>query len=150
MVLAGSCQKGIVSMRTIVLLSCVKSKRDRPCKAAEMYTSDLFRKMMAYAQSLSPHTIFILSAKHGLLNTDTVIDPYEQTLKRMKRAERRQWAQDIISKLQKSCNLDADTFILLAGKPYREDLVPHLKYHEVPMEGLAFGEQLQWLGRQSP
>jgi hypothetical protein len=29
--------------------------------------------------------------------------------------------------------------------PYRENLAPHLKHYEVPMEGLAFGKQLQWL-----
>jgi hypothetical protein len=54
-------------MSAIVLLSCVKSKRGRPCKAGEMYTSPLFQKMMAYAQSLNPQSIFILSAKYGLL-----------------------------------------------------------------------------------
>ena len=48
--------------------------------------------MMAYAQSLNPQTIFILSAKYGLLSTDTIIDPYEQTLKNMKSAERHQWS----------------------------------------------------------
>ena len=34
--------------------------------------SPLFQKMMAYAQSLKPQSIFILSAKYGLLSTDTV------------------------------------------------------------------------------
>jgi hypothetical protein len=135
-------------MSAIVLLSCVNSKRDRPCKAGEMYTSPLFQKMMAYAQSLKPKSIFILSAKYGLLSTDTVIDPYEKTLKNMKTAERRQWAQGVISELRKHCDLDADNFVFLAGMPYRENLVPHLKHHEVPMEGLVFGKQLQWLERQ--
>ena len=35
----------------IVLLSCVKSKRRVRCKAGNMYTSPLFQKMMAYAQT---------------------------------------------------------------------------------------------------
>ncbi|MHB8744327.1 MAG: DUF6884 domain-containing protein [Sulfuricaulis sp.] len=135
-------------MSAIVLLSCVKSKRDRPCKAEEMYTSPLFQKMMAYAQSLKPKSIFILSAQYGLLSTDTVINPYGQCLKNMNSAERRQWAQGVISELRKRCDLDADNFVLLAGMPYRENLVPHLKHCEVPMEGLAFGKQLQWLERQ--
>jgi hypothetical protein len=135
-------------MSAIVLLSCVKSKRDRPCKAGEMYTSPLFQKMMAYAQSLKPKSIFILSAKYGLLSTDTVIDPYEKTLKNMKTAERREWAQGVISELRKRCDLDSDNFVFLAGMPYRENLVPHLKHYEVPMEGLVFGKQLQWLEQQ--
>jgi hypothetical protein len=92
----------------VVLLSCVKSKRDRPCKAGEMYTSPLFQKMMAYAQSLKPRNIYILSAKYGLLSTDTIIEPYEQTLIKMKSAERRRWAQDVISELRMHCDLNSD------------------------------------------
>jgi len=65
----------------IVLRSCVKSKRSYRCKAAEMYTSPLFQKTMAYAQRLRAKRIFILSAKYGLLDPDDIIDPYEQTLK---------------------------------------------------------------------
>jgi hypothetical protein len=134
-----------MSRSAIVLLSCVKTKRDHPCKAGEMYTSSLFQKMMAYARSLDPKSVFILSAKYGLLDTETVIDPYEQTLKKMKSVERQRWAQDVIAELRKHCDLDADNFVLLAGMPYRENLVPHLKRYQVPMEWLAFGRQLQWL-----
>jgi hypothetical protein len=31
---------------------------------------------------------------------------------------------------------------------YRENVVPHLKHYEIPMEGLGLGKQLQWLERQ--
>ena len=124
-------------MSEIVLLSCVKSKRDRPCKAGEMYTSPLFQKMMAYAQSLKPKSIFILSAQYGLLSTDTVIDPYGQCLKNMNSAERRQWAQGVISELRKRCDLEADNFVLLTGMPYREHLVPHRNPFAVPMAAVV-------------
>lgn len=135
-------------MSAIILLSCVKSKRDHPCKAGDMYTSALFKKMMAYAQSLKPKSIFILSAKYGLLSTDTIIDPYEQTLKNMKIGERQRWARDVVSELRKHCDLDANNFVFLAGMPYRENLISYLKHYVVPMEGLSFGKQLQWLERQ--
>jgi hypothetical protein len=75
----------------IILVSCVKSKRDDPCRASEMYTSALFQKMMAYARSLNPKFIFILSAKYGLLSLEEIIDPYEQTLKTMNTAGRLAW-----------------------------------------------------------
>jgi hypothetical protein len=52
----------------VVLLSCVKSKRATRCRAGDMYTSPLFQKMMAYAKSLHPKHVFILSAKYGLLD----------------------------------------------------------------------------------
>lgn len=132
----------------VVLLSCVKSKRARRCRAGDMYISPLFQKMMAYAESLRPKRIFILSAKYGLLAPDDEIEPYELTLKKMKTDERRRWAKDVIVALRQSCDLEADPFVFLAGVPYRENLVPHIRHYTVPMEGLDFGTQLQWLGRQ--
>lgn len=98
----------------------------------------------------SSRRAFLSSPPYGLLSTDTVIELYEQTLKTMKSAERHKWAQGVIAELRKRCDLDADNFVFLAGMPYRENLVPHLKHYEVPMEGLAFGKQLQWLERQLP
>ena len=42
----------------MVLVSCVKAKKqDRRCRAGDMYTSALFQKMRAYAQSLKPKRI---------------------------------------------------------------------------------------------
>ncbi len=38
-----------------------------------------------------------------------------------------------------------DHFIILAGKRYREHLLPHLAHVEIPMEGLPIGKQLQFL-----
>jgi cytoplasmic iron level regulating protein YaaA (DUF328/UPF0246 family) len=104
--------------------------------------------MMAYAHSLKPKSVFILSAKYGLLSPHDMIDPYEQTLKAMKAGERQEWAQRVISELRKRCNLEEDRFVVLAGMQYRENVVPHLKHYEIPMEGLGLGKQLQWLERQ--
>jgi cytoplasmic iron level regulating protein YaaA (DUF328/UPF0246 family) len=137
-----------VRENAIVLLSCVKSKRAYRCKAADMYTSPLFRKMMAYALRLKPKGVYILSAKYGLLRPDDIIDPYEQTLKKMSARERQQWARTVISKLREQCDLEADHFVVLAGSAYRENLVPHVRHYKVPMAGLSFGKQLQWLERQ--
>jgi cytoplasmic iron level regulating protein YaaA (DUF328/UPF0246 family) len=116
--------------------------------AGDMYISPLFQKMMAYAHSLKPKRVFILSAKYGLLTPDDVIEPYEQTLKAMKSMERQSWAQSVLSALRQSCDVDADEFVFLVGAIYREHLIPHIKHYTVPMQGLAFGKQLQWLDRQ--
>jgi hypothetical protein len=44
--------------------------------------------------------------------------------------------------------------VFLAGERYREFLTRYLTGHgvavSVPMAGLRIGEQLSWLGRQSP
>jgi hypothetical protein len=133
----------------VVCISCVKSKRSHACAAKDMYTSPLFQGMLAYARKLQSKRIFILSAKYGLLNLDEVIEPYEKTLRNMKGPEKKAWAEDILAKLRHETDLQEDRFVFLAGMPYRENLLPHIKYYEVPMEGMPFGRQLQWLGEQS-
>ena len=110
--------------------------------------SPLFQKTMAYAKSLNPKAIFILSAKYGLLKPNDVIEPYEQTLKAMKAGERRAWAQRVIGDLRQHSDLSNDHFVFLAGTAYRQYLIPHLKNYLVPMEGLGIGKQLQWLDRR--
>jgi len=132
----------------IILISCVKTKRADPCAAIDLYISPLFKKMLAYARKQKPEKIFILSAKHGLLTPDTMIGPYEQTLSKMPVATRKAWAARVLMDLQNHVNLDADRFVFLAGARYREDLAPHMKHVEVPMEGLPMGPQLKWLNEQ--
>ena len=67
-------------MKRIVLISCVKSKLDHPARAEDLYTSTLFRSNLAYARSLKPDAIFILSAKFGLLSLERVISPREGSI----------------------------------------------------------------------
>jgi cytoplasmic iron level regulating protein YaaA (DUF328/UPF0246 family) len=131
--------------KDIVLISCVKSKLTKRCAACEMYTSPLFKKMMVYARRLQPKRIFILSAKYGLLDPTTLIEPYEQTLNKMSAAERRAWAKTVLTALKQQADLDNDHFVFLAGARYREGLLPHIRRYSVPMENLSFGKQLQWL-----
>lgn len=132
-------------MAKVVLLSCVKSKRSSRSRAEDLYTSALFRKSLAFAKTLNPDHIFILSAKHGLLKLDQRIDPYELTLNRMGVSERRTWAEKVLGQLSKHTDLQRDRFVFLAGQRYREGLTPHMRHVSVPMEGMLFGEQLSWL-----
>lgn len=132
-------------MQTHVLLSCVKSKQPHPCPAGEMYISAWFIKAMTYGRRLKPDRLFILSAQHGLLSPETVIEPYEKTLNSMGRTERMEWARRVLAQLRTKTDFERDRFIFLAGERYREFLVPHLRHHAVPMDGLRIGRQLQWL-----
>ncbi len=134
-----------VFMKRILLLSCVSQKLDHPAPAAELYTSPLFRLSLAYARQLQPNAIHILSAKYGLVDLDEVIAPYDVTLNTMPAAERRAWAQRVLAQLAQRHDLEHDHFIILAGKRYREHLLPHLAHVEIPMEGLPIGKQLQFL-----
>ena len=104
--------------------------------------------MLRYAQCNKPDEIFILSAKYGLLARDDMIDPYEQTLNNMPVAERRDWAQRVLRTLRDRVDLERDQFTILAGDKYRSLLLPHLRHYSIPMEGLAFGQQLRFLTKE--
>lgn len=132
-------------MKTHVLISCVSKKLDRPASAKDIYVSPLFKSAYQYATSLKPDTIFILSAKYGLLSCDEVIAPYDETLNYMKATEVEAWAKKVLSELSQKTDLKEDHFVFLAGDRYRKYLVPHLRHYRVPLEGLGIGRQLSWL-----
>ena len=134
-------------MKRIVLLSCVKAKLAYPAKAKELYVSDLFKKSYAYAQSILPDKVFILSAKYGLIDCEERIEPYELTLNTMGAKERMVWSSKVIKQLAIKSDLEHDKFIFLAGERYRKYLLPSIKNVEIPMEGLRIGEQMAWLKR---
>jgi hypothetical protein len=134
-------------MKKIVLISCVSQKQLYRSKAKDLYISALFKKNLAYARRLNPDAIYILSAKYGLLDLETEIDPYNQTLNTMSSAENRSWAEKVLQQLGRVADLKQDHFIFLAGEKYRKNLLPHLTSYEIPMEGLTIGRQLQALSK---
>ncbi|MCF8223727.1 MAG: hypothetical protein K9J25_11310 [Bacteroidales bacterium] len=134
-------------MKTIVLISCVKKKRGKRSKAEELYISPFFKKNLAYAKSLKPDKIFILSAKYGLLNLHDEIDPYEMTLNAFSSGEIKEWAERTLKQLEKEASLSHDRFIILAGENYRKYLLPAMRNYDIPMEGLSIGRQLQYLNK---
>lgn len=134
-------------MRKIVLISCVSKKRTNKSPAKDLYISSLFEKNLEFARKQNPDTIFILSAKYGLLTLDEEIEPYEQTLNKMPINEIKFWANAVVKQLSARADLKQDQFIFLAGEKYRKYLIPHLQYYQIPMAGLPIGKQLQYLTR---
>jgi len=137
--------------QSVFLVSCVSRKRPEPAPAKELYRSDLFQKARHFVEARGCRW-FVLSAKHGLVHPDAVIEPYEQTLNKMSATERRKWAGLVISQIDQHIG-DVEHVVFLAGKRYREDLVKELQARgvrvDVPMAGLGIGEQLSWLGRNA-
>ena len=133
----------------IALVSCVKSKRVAASPARDLYTSQLFRGLSAYAEAHAD-AWYILSAEHGVLRPDDVIAPYEKTLTTMRKRDRVAWAGRVQPQLLEILPSSAEV-ILLAGARYREGIEFFLRQHgfsvSTPMEGLGIGKQLQWLNR---
>lgn len=135
----------------IALVSCVKSKREYACAAKDLYVSPRFRLSRSIAESRAD-CWFILSARHGLVDPNDVISPYEQTMKTAKITERREWARNVYEAIC-GLTLGDSTILLLAGFDYAGQLVPLLRHrgHRViqPLEGLTQGRGLSLLSRMA-
>jgi len=138
-------------MKKICLISCVKSKHDGPCKAGELYTGQLYNGHLKYAKSLGfkEDEIYILSAKHGLIPYDKVIEKYEKTLNNMKTSEKNIWAKKVLKEITTEFDIQKTEFTILAGKNYYENLEPFLPNVNLPKElkGLPIGKRVQMLKR---
>lgn len=132
-------------MRRIVLISCVSRKLDHAAKARELYTSTWFKLAMAYAQTLKPDRVFVLSARHGLLDLEQRVEPYNESLKTFRRDQVLRWASRTIEQLRSKIDLKRDEVIFLAGERYRRFLMPSIKKAKAPLERMAIGKQLQYM-----
>jgi hypothetical protein len=128
---------------TIALVACSAAKLGHAAPARELYTSQLFKKAAAYAQRTADEW-FILSAEHGLVHPDTILEPYDTKLTA---GSTKAWAARTREQLESELNRGgAFELVVLAGKHYRT-AVEGLEC-TVPMQGLGIGQQLGWLTQQ--
>lgn len=132
---------------SLVLVSCTKAKTTRRAPAQDLYSSPAFLMKKRLIQRCNAEWM-ILSAKHGLVEPTTAIQPYDQTLTTMGMAARRQWANGLLPDLLARARRYGSV-VLLAGDKYAEHLIGPLTDAGIdvnrPMAGLRQGEQLQWL-----
>ena len=104
---------GFAVATRVALVSCVKQKRDSAAPACDLYLSQLFRSLRHYAETHAD-AWYILSAEHGVLRPDQVVEPYERTLNTMPKRERVAWAERVQQQLLELLPAGAEV-ILLAG-----------------------------------
>jgi hypothetical protein len=108
----------------IGLVGCVKQKRAVAASAEDLYTSPLFCGRRRYVERTCDDW-FILSAKHGLVDKDQVLEPYDVTLKTASTGERRQWSRGVLAALgARLGDLSSMTFEIHAGSEYRDCGLP--------------------------
>jgi hypothetical protein len=132
-------------MENIVFLMCGKDKEKFKTRAKYLYKSKRFQKSLQYAKILANENyIFILSAKHGLLELEIEIEPYDKSIYDMSITEKDEWAKMVISKLKTKVDIDNNNFIFLTDDFYSEYLCKHLSHFELPLNGLNQNEHLSW------
>ena len=131
------------------LVGCASQKLHRPAPARDLYVSQLFRKASAYAEA-SCDRWYVLSALHGLVHPDTVLEPYDVRLGSSRPSSPGiwDWAAMVKKQLeQELADVPDPVLVALAGEQYRTVLRLCGWPYRVPMEGLGIGQQLGWLTR---
>lgn len=131
------------------LVGCAAAKRRSPSPARELYTSQLFRKAVAYVEPRVDRW-YILSALHGTVHPDTVLEPYNVKLGTNEAGPVHEWAQRAAWGLayQLGDVREDIELLVLAGEQYRVMLRYLPVATEVPLEGMGIGQQLGWLTEQ--
>ena len=134
----------------IAIISCSKTKRAGVHKAQDLYTSLRFNLSWEYANKHFD-CVYILSAKHGLLDPETRIRDYNFSMAEMSAEERRSWSRRVAVTLEEYTS-PSDELSFFCGIPYREHVIALLTEKgfscESPLRGLPFGRQTQWLQKQ--
>ena len=146
---AAVCQQEPAAIPDVVLVGCVKSKLDRGAPAKDLYVSDYFRKMRAYAERAGVRW-FILSAEHGLVGPETWVEPYERYLPDTSREYRRAVGSERRGSAgprpwARSTGVVVD---IHAGSAYVESAEEALRPLGAvvvdQLQGLSFGRRLSW------
>lgn len=134
----------------VVLLGCGKAKASEARPARELYTGNLFRLSLRYAELRAAEggVVYVVSAEHGLVELDQVVEPYEKSLQGSSKREREAWGlrtfDDVRRRHQQPGNV-----VILAGDVYayplrRAALLAKWTFEE-PLRGLDIGGRLAQL-----
>ena len=131
----------------VVLVGCVKTKRTTGAEARDLYVSALFDKRRRYAES-TDKPWYILSALHGLIRPETLIEPYDVYLASQPSDYRRAWGEWVAVHLQRQeGELRGRAIEIHAGSAYVEACRGPLERRgatiRTPLSGLGMGQQLR-------
>jgi hypothetical protein len=131
----------------VYLVACTSRKALYPGSAKNIYRSPLFEGSRWLAEKRSERW-FVLSAKHGLLNPDQMIDPYDESLYGLDEKQLGLWASKVFNQLKQFLH-PGSRVVFLAGDRYRTHLEHYLADTKIessaPLRELGIGSQVGWL-----
>jgi hypothetical protein len=130
--------------RVVTLIGCGKAKRETAQPARHLYIGNLFRAALEHAEATS-HVVFIVSGRHGLLELDQVVEPYEYELRAV---DGGRWARDVVHALDlRAPRTPATRVVVFAGGAYARALGEVLPAAAQPCAGMTIGRRLRWFAR---
>lgn len=131
-----------------VLVGCVSRKQPTARPARELYRTELFARRRAYAEA-SGLPWLIVSAHYGIVDPDSVIEPYDVRIGDLDWQQRRALSERVADQLAGRFGDLAEAVLEVhAGDEYVQMLSAGLRPRGArlvnPLRGLRIGEQLAW------
>lgn len=124
----------------VALVACSARKSKAAARAEDLYEGTLYRAARAVARGCDRW--FIVSALHGLLAPDQLVEPYEHSLVTASRATRRAWVERVAPSL---AALRPATLVVMAGANYRDAIRGGATIIPRGMERIGIGSQVRRL-----
>jgi hypothetical protein len=118
------------------VLACSKRKLTHAAPAVDLYQGDVFRAARSYLERAGCTTLVVLSAKHGAVPGDRVLEPYDASLADLTRFERECWAERTGAELLSLAPRGAEVIAIVPAL-YAPAL--HAVPHERRFAGLSIG-----------
>lgn len=152
-IVAGGASTSRCSSQRLVIVESVTKKRSAPGPAKDVYNSRLWTARRSYAEAAGVPWL-ILSALHGLLDPNQIIEPYELRLGETDAAAFRSATERAVAQLDSRWALDD----LVVEAHVRDDyadglraaLVRRGRRLEQPLRGLSVCGQLSWYRGENP
>lgn len=123
---------GPTNGKTLVITGCCKEKLDHATPAKDLYQGRLFKLVRQYAE-LNNLDWVIISAMHGLVRPEQVIEPYEAQIKTIADVKR---VTALVMPVLGTFWGDYAKIIVIMGKKYRQVIDP-------PLSQLAPRQQIE-------
>jgi hypothetical protein len=127
----------------VIVVPCSGRKKTEPAPAGELYLGSYHRACRATADVLTAAggTVLVLSARHGLVPLDQVLEPYDVTMDDPDAV-----AVPVLEAQARQLGVDqARDVTILAGAAYADKLASIWSHASRPLAGLGIGQQRQRL-----
>jgi hypothetical protein len=132
----------------LVLVGCTKRKLDKPAPARLLYQSRIFSQALRVAELMGQP--LILSAQHGAIPPDQVIEPYDLRLSDLSAAVLATWRLVVEVQIIGAADGVPGSIVIFAGRAYAEEVarVCSARGWAAPIEplaGMGNGPRFRWL-----
>jgi hypothetical protein len=108
--------------KAFIAVGCSKTKRSGPSKARDLYTSSRFQTSVDIAE-LYQADYAILSGKHGLIEPDKILYPYDVDISNLELPRQAEWAASVLDDLKNKSS--GKSITLLANGNYASIIDAH-------------------------